>query len=67
VRDHPAPLATTRPSSAREAFPPDSLVTREGVARVIETMRTFGAVPTGMPIAPESLFGNRLVQKASGH
>ena len=51
---------------AREAFPPDSLVTKEGVARVIETMRAFGAVPADMKIAPESLFDNRFVQRALG-
>jgi hypothetical protein len=51
---------------AREAFPPDSLVSREGVARVIETMRTFEAVPTGMKIEPESVFDNRYVLKALG-
>jgi NitT/TauT family transport system substrate-binding protein len=49
---------------AKEAFPPDSLITREGVARVIETMRTFGAVPADMKMAPESLFDNRFVHKA---
>ena len=49
---------------AKEAFPPDSLITREGVARVIETMRTFGAVPADMKMAPESLFDTRFVQKA---
>jgi NitT/TauT family transport system substrate-binding protein len=51
---------------AREAFPPDSLVSREGVARVIETMRAFEAVPAGMKIEPESLFDNRYVLKALG-
>ncbi len=51
---------------AREAFPPDSLVSREGVARVIETMRAFDAVPAGMKIAPESVFDNRYVLKALG-
>jgi len=51
---------------AREAFPPDSLVSREGVARVIETMRVFEAVPAGMKIEPESLFDNRYVLKALG-
>jgi len=49
---------------ARDAFPADSLITREGVARVIETMRTFGVVPPDMKMAPESLFDNRFVQKA---
>jgi sulfonate transport system substrate-binding protein len=51
---------------AREAFPPDSLVSREGVARVIETMRAFDAVPAGMTIDPESVFDNRYVLKALG-
>jgi len=51
---------------AREAFPPDSLVSRDGVARVIETMRAFEAVPAGMKIEPESVFDNRYVQKALG-
>ena len=51
---------------AREAFPPDSLVSRVGVARVIETMRVFEAVPAGMKIEPESLFDNRYVLKALG-
>jgi NitT/TauT family transport system substrate-binding protein len=51
---------------AREAFPPDSLVSRDGVARVIETMRVFEAVPAGMKIEPESLFDNRYVLKALG-
>ncbi len=49
---------------AKAAFPPDSLVTKEGVARVIETMRTFGAVPASMKMEPESLFDNKFVQKA---
>jgi len=51
---------------AREAFPADSLVTRDGVARVIETMRAFDAVPAGMKIEPESVFDNRFVMKALG-
>jgi NitT/TauT family transport system substrate-binding protein len=51
---------------AREAFPADSLVSREGVARVIETMRVFEAVPAGTKIDPESLFDNRYVLKALG-
>jgi NitT/TauT family transport system substrate-binding protein len=51
---------------AREAFPPDSLVSREGVARVIETMRTFDAVPAGMKLEPESVYDNRFVLKALG-
>jgi NitT/TauT family transport system substrate-binding protein len=51
---------------AREAFPPDSLVSREGVARVIETMRAFEAVPASMRIEPESVFDNRYVLKALG-
>ncbi len=51
---------------ARDAFPPDSLVTREGVARVIETMRAFDAVPAGMKLEPESMFDNRFVLKALG-
>jgi NitT/TauT family transport system substrate-binding protein len=51
---------------AREAFPPDSLVSREGVARVIETMRVFEAVPAGMKIEPENLYDNRYVLKALG-
>jgi sulfonate transport system substrate-binding protein len=51
---------------AREAFPPDSLVSREGVARVIETMRAFDAVPAGLKLDPESVFDNRFVLKALG-
>jgi len=51
---------------AREAFSADSLVSREGVARVIETMRVFDAVPAGTKIDPESLFDNRYVLKALG-
>jgi NitT/TauT family transport system substrate-binding protein len=51
---------------SREAFPPDSLVTRDGVARVIETMRAFGAIPAGMKMEPESLFDNKFVLKALG-
>jgi sulfonate transport system substrate-binding protein len=51
---------------AREAFPPDSLVSRDGVARVIETVRAFDAVPAGMKIEPESVFDNRYVLKALG-
>jgi NitT/TauT family transport system substrate-binding protein len=51
---------------AREGFPADSLVSREGVARVIETMRAFGAVPAGMKIEPESVYDNRYVLKALG-
>jgi NitT/TauT family transport system substrate-binding protein len=49
---------------ARGAFPADSLITKDGVARVIETMRTFGAVPPDMKMAPENLFDNTFVQKA---
>ena len=51
---------------SREAFPPDSLITRDGVARVIETMRVFGAVPAGLKMEPESLFDNKFVLKALG-
>ena len=51
---------------AREGFPSDSLISREGVARVIETMRVFEAVPAGLKIEPESLFDNRYVLKALG-
>jgi NitT/TauT family transport system substrate-binding protein len=51
---------------AKEAFPPDSLVSRDGVARVIETMRVFEAVPADMKIEPESVFDNRYVLKALG-
>ena len=51
---------------AREAFPPDSLVSREGVARVIETMRAFDAVPAGMKMEPESVYDNRFVPNALG-
>ena len=45
-RSWPAIRSSTpsRSSTRREAFPPDSLVGREGVARVIETMRAFEAV-----------------------
>ena len=49
---------------ARGAFPADSMITKDGVARVIETMRVFGAVPPDMKMAPETLFDNRFVQKA---
>jgi NitT/TauT family transport system substrate-binding protein len=49
---------------AKAAFPADSMVTKEGVARVIETMRVFGAVAGDMKMAPESLFDNKFVQKA---
>ena len=48
----------------REAFPPDSLITRDGVARVIETMRAFDAVPAGLKLEPESVYDNRFVLKA---
>jgi hypothetical protein len=51
---------------AREAFPPDSLVSRDGVARVIETMRAFDVVPAGMKFEPESVDDNRFVLKALG-
>jgi len=51
---------------AREGFPPDSLVSRDGVARVIETMRVFEAVPATVKIEPESIFDNRYVLKALG-
>jgi len=51
---------------AREGFPADSLVSREGVARVIETLRAFDAVPAGMKIEPESVYDNRYVLKALG-
>jgi len=51
---------------AREGFPADSLVSREGVARVIETMRVFGAVPADARLEPESVYDNRYVLKALG-
>ena len=51
---------------AREAFPADSLISKDGVARVIETMRTFGAVPAEMKMAPESVYDNAFVMKALG-
>jgi hypothetical protein len=51
---------------AREAFPPDSLVSRDGVAWVIETMVAFDAVPGSMKFEPESVFDNRFVLKALG-
>ena len=51
---------------ARDGFPADSLVSRDGVARVIETMRVFGAVPADMKIEPESVYDNRYVLKALG-
>ena len=51
---------------AREAFLPDSLVSRDGVARVIETMRAFDVVPAGMKLEPESVYDNRFVMKALG-
>jgi len=51
---------------AREGFPPDSLVSRDGVARVIETMRVFEAIPATLKIEPESIFDNRYVPKALG-
>jgi NitT/TauT family transport system substrate-binding protein len=50
----------------REAFPPDSLVTRDGVARVIETMRAFDAVPANLKMEPESVYDNKFVLKALG-
>ena len=51
---------------AKEGFPPDSLVSKDGVARVIETMRVFGAVPAEMKLEPESVYDNRYVLKALG-
>ena len=51
---------------AREPFPPDSLVSRDGVARVIETMPAFDVVPGGMKFEPESVYDNRFVLKALG-
>ena len=51
---------------AKEGFPADSLISREGVARVIETMRVFGAVPADMKLEPESVYDNRYVMKALG-
>jgi len=51
---------------AKEGFPPDSLVSKEGVARVIETMRVFGAVPADVKLEPESVYDNRYVLKALG-
>ena len=51
---------------AKEGFPPDSLVSKDGVARVIETMRVFGAVPADMKLEPESVYDNRYVLKALG-
>jgi NitT/TauT family transport system substrate-binding protein len=50
----------------REAFSPDSLITRDGVARVIETMRAFDVVPAGLKMEPESVYDNRFVLKALG-
>jgi hypothetical protein len=43
---------------AREAFPPDSLISREGVPRVIEN--------AGMKLEPESVYDNRFVLKPLG-
>lgn len=51
---------------AKEGFPADSLVSRDGTARVIETMRVFGAVPPELKLDPESIYDNRYVQKALG-
>lgn len=51
---------------AKEGFPADSLVSRDGTARVIETMRVFGAVPADLKLDPESIYDNRYVQKALG-
>jgi NitT/TauT family transport system substrate-binding protein len=51
---------------AKEGFPADSLVSRDGTARVIETMRVFGAVPADLKLEPESVYDNRYVQKALG-
>jgi NitT/TauT family transport system substrate-binding protein len=51
---------------AKEGFPADSLVSKDGVARVIETMRVFGAVPAEMKLEPESVYDNRYVLKALG-
>jgi ABC-type nitrate/sulfonate/bicarbonate transport system substrate-binding protein len=51
---------------AKEGFPADSLVSRDGVARVIETMRAFGAVPAETKLDPESVYDNRYVLKALG-
>jgi len=51
---------------AKEGFPADSLVSRDGTARVIETMRVFGAVPPDLKLDPESIYDNRYVQKALG-
>ena len=51
---------------AKEGFPADSLVSKDGVARVIETMRAFGAVPAEMKLDPESVYDNRYVLKALG-
>jgi NitT/TauT family transport system substrate-binding protein len=51
---------------AKEGFPPDSLVSKDGVARVIETMRAFGAVPPEAKLEPESVYDNRYVLKALG-
>ena len=50
----------------KATFPPDSLVTRDGVARVIETRRALDAVPAAMKLEPESVFDNRFVLKALG-
>ena len=51
---------------AKEGFPADSLVSKDGVARVIETMRAFGAVPAEMKLEPESVYDNRYVLEALG-
>src|SRR6185436_737016 len=51
---------------AKEGFPADSLVSKDGVARVIETMRVFGAVPAEVKLEPESIYDNRYVLKALG-
>jgi hypothetical protein len=42
------------------------LYVREGVARVIETMRACDAVPAGMKIELESVYDNRYVLNALG-
>jgi hypothetical protein len=46
----------------REAFPPDSLVTRDGVARVIETMRAFDAVPANLKMDPRARATQEIVR-----
>jgi len=54
----------SRSSTRANRFHPTRSAAATALARVIETMRAFDAVPAGMKMEPESVCDNRFVLKA---